>query len=187
MSHTLTNAKRTTGWRCAFSLVELIVVLAIIAILVGILLPVLARAKASQRKATCLSNLHQISAAFALYAQDHDGFGPDDYSEVTWDTLIWPYLKVESVYLCPDDEDGYDADYGTSYEWRDSFAVALDCPECALSGRDLLSARPATLVLVFDAVIGWHAPGQLNVALLDASAVSMSAEDFTANLALKVQ
>lgn len=170
-----------------FSLIELAITLAIIAVLVGLLLPALASARASQRRATCLSNLHQIAAAFSLYAQDYDGFGPDDYADQTWDGLIWPYLNVEKVYLCPDDEDGYDEDFGTSYEWRDTFAVAVDHPECALSGKDLLSARPVTLVLVFDAVIGWHAPDKINVALLDASAQGMTAEDFTANLALPVQ
>lgn len=170
-----------------FTLIELIITISIIAVLVGLLFPALSRAKASQSRATCLSNLHQIATAFACYAQDNDGFGPDDYSDQTWDALIWPYLKIERVYLCPEDEDGYDEDFGTSYEWRDTFAVAVNHPEYALSGRDLLSARPASLVLVFDAVIGWHAPDAVNVALLDASATSMSAEDFTANLATPIQ
>ncbi|MEZ6192311.1 MAG: hypothetical protein R3C45_13620 [Phycisphaerales bacterium] len=144
-------------------------------------------AKATCRRATCLSNLHQIAAAFSLYAQDYDGYGPDDYSYLTWDALIWPYLKIEKVYLCPDDEDGYDEDFGTSYEWRDLFAVSFDKPECALSGRDLLSARPSTLVLVFDAVIGWHGPDTVNVGLLDASAINMKAEDFHDNMNTPVE
>ncbi len=168
-------------------MVELIIVIVVIAILVGLLLPALAAAKASQRKATCLSNLHQISTAFTVYAQDNDGFGPDDYADETWDALIWPYLKIDKVYLCPDDVDGYDEDFGTSYEWRDLFAVAFDHPECALSGKDLISARPVSLVLVFDAVAGWHASDSINVALLDASASSMTVEEFTANLQIPVQ
>lgn len=167
-----------------FTLVEILVVLAIIAVLVGILLPALARAKHSQRNTACLSNLHQIATAFTLYAQDNDGFGPDDYADVTWDALIWPYLEVEKIYLCPADEDGYDEDFGTSYEWRDTFQVAVDHPERALSGKDLISARPASLVLVFDAVVGWHAPDSINVALLDASATSMNVQDFLENMEL---
>lgn len=176
----------TRPW-LAFSLVELAITIAIIAILIGMLLPALARARAAQRRTTCLSNLRQIATAFSLYAQDYGGYGPEDYSEATWDALIWPYLKVEAVYLCPDDEDGYDEDFGTSYEWRDLFAVSFDKPECALSGRDLLSARPSTLVLVFDAVIGWHGPGTVNVGLLDASAINMTAEDFDANMKTPVE
>ena len=170
-----------------FTLVELLAVILILAILLAILLPALSKAKATQRRTTCLSNLRQIATAFSLYAQDHNGYGPDDYSELTWDTLIWPYLKIEKVYLCPDDEDGYDEDFGTSYEWRDLFAVSYDKPECALSGRDLLSARPSTLTLVFDAVIGWHGPETINVALLDASAITMTAEDFQANMNTPVE
>lgn len=171
----------------AFSLIEILVVLVIIAILIGILLPALGRAKASQRRATCLSNLHQVATAFALYAQDYEGYGPYEYSDETWDALIWPYLSIESVYHCPDDGDDYGEDLGTSYEWRDLFAVAEDRPEAALSGRDLLSARPSTLVLVFDAVIGWHSPDQVNVAMLDASASSLSAEQFQANMDMAVE
>jgi prepilin-type N-terminal cleavage/methylation domain-containing protein len=173
--------------RCGFSLVELVITLAIIALLIGILLPALARARATQRRTTCLSNLHQIATAFTLYAQDNNGYGPNDYAEQTWDALIWTYLKIESVYLCPDDEDGYDEDFGTSYEWRDLFAVAYDKPQCALSGKDLLSARPATLALVFDAVVGWHGADTINVGLLDASAVTMSAHDFQVNLDTAVE
>lgn len=65
-------------WR-AFTLVELLVVIAVIAILAALLLPSLVSAKRQGRKAACLSNLRQVGAATYLYAQDNDGripFGP---------------------------------------------------------------------------------------------------------------
>jgi prepilin-type N-terminal cleavage/methylation domain-containing protein/prepilin-type processing-associated H-X9-DG protein len=56
-----------------FTLVELLVVIGIIAVLVGILLPALSRAKQSGQSVTCLSNLRQIVQACQLYANDNDG------------------------------------------------------------------------------------------------------------------
>ncbi len=57
----------------AFTLVELLVVTAIIALLIGILLPALARAQAASRAVVCLGNCKGLCAAMALHANDHDG------------------------------------------------------------------------------------------------------------------
>lgn len=56
----------------AFTLVELLVVVAIIAVLAAILFPVLAEAKQKARQITCLSNIKQLSGALHLYQADHD-------------------------------------------------------------------------------------------------------------------
>ncbi|MCW5554205.1 MAG: type II secretion system protein [Verrucomicrobiae bacterium] len=59
----------------AFSLVELLVVMAIIAILAGMLLPALSRAKSIAREKACVSNLRQVHAALQMYADDaNDGY-----------------------------------------------------------------------------------------------------------------
>ncbi|HEU5396723.1 MAG TPA: prepilin-type N-terminal cleavage/methylation domain-containing protein [Verrucomicrobiae bacterium] len=63
--------------RPAFTLIELLVVIAIIAILAAILLPALAKAKESGRRAACKSNLHQQGVAFQIYANDNDNLLPD--------------------------------------------------------------------------------------------------------------
>src|SRR4051794_19078148 len=56
----------------AFTLIELVVVIAIIAILAALLLPALARAKIKARNAVCLSQQKQLALAFHLYASEHE-------------------------------------------------------------------------------------------------------------------
>jgi prepilin-type N-terminal cleavage/methylation domain-containing protein len=56
-----------------FTLLELLVVVAIMAILAAILLPALARARARAQGIFCLNNTRQLALAWQLYADDHDG------------------------------------------------------------------------------------------------------------------
>lgn len=66
--------------RRAFTLIELLIVIAIIALLVGILLPVLAEARKSSRKSICYSNLHQFGLALQGYSTDFR----DNLASFTW-------------------------------------------------------------------------------------------------------
>lgn len=60
----------------AFTLIELLLVVAVIAVLIGILVPAMASARESARNAKCLANLHTIGQAFADYRGNHRGDAP---------------------------------------------------------------------------------------------------------------
>ena len=108
--------RRRQSHRAAFSLIELLVVIAIIAMLAGILFPVFAKARASARKSTALSNLKQIGAALAMYTADHDEHLPNrwpiwnGYREFYWrveggdlPAHLNPYVKNSAVWYSPED------------------------------------------------------------------------------------
>lgn len=74
----------------AFTLIELLIVIAIIAILAALLFPAIAQAKARGRKIVCTNNLRQFGQALYLYASDNDDYFPPEgtgtalNSEVGW-------------------------------------------------------------------------------------------------------
>jgi prepilin-type N-terminal cleavage/methylation domain-containing protein len=119
---TVGNGYRPGHGRCAFTLIELLVVIAIIAVLAAILFPVFARAKDSAKRASCLSNLRQVGAAFALYLHDSDdrmphrrdlkqslpggyrpwtSWPPSD-PRAAWASVVFaPYTKSHAIWVCP--------------------------------------------------------------------------------------
>jgi prepilin-type N-terminal cleavage/methylation domain-containing protein/prepilin-type processing-associated H-X9-DG protein len=61
--------------RLGFTLVELLVVIGIIALLLGILLPSLSKARDSAKKTVCMANLRSLGQCFMVYANDNHGYG----------------------------------------------------------------------------------------------------------------
>lgn len=97
-----------------FTLIKLLVVIAIIAILAAILFPVFLKARARAYRATCQSNLKQLGLAVTLYTQDNDEklmaghplavLNPDGGGNYGgWAGPVYPYLRAPAVFLCPTD------------------------------------------------------------------------------------
>lgn len=107
--------------RRAFTLIEILVVVAIIALLVAVMLPSLARAKAMARMVQCQSNQRQISMSFCTYVVDNKGRLPGGFYDLyaDWfgaankpnytgrrpdDGTIWRLMgKQRHAYVCPSD------------------------------------------------------------------------------------
>lgn len=108
----------------AYSLVELLVVLALTASLMAMLFPVFAQVREKGRATTCLSNLRQLGVAMAMYAQDADELYPsatdvltrhsfsqpgNPYSDPIYQSLplltdvMRPYVKNGDIWRCPSD------------------------------------------------------------------------------------
>jgi prepilin-type N-terminal cleavage/methylation domain-containing protein len=71
----------------AFTLIELLVVIAIIAILAALLLPALAKAKKTARRAQCITNIKQIGLAFKVWEGDHGDKYPMALSTGAWGSM----------------------------------------------------------------------------------------------------
>ncbi len=98
------------------TLVELLVVLAVIGVLLGILLPTLSQARRAAETTTCISNLRQLHMALRMYEDDH-GFLPVEPALgyfPKWRDQLSAYVKNDALYVCPLDPDprahylGYD-------------------------------------------------------------------------------
>ncbi len=75
----------------AFTLIELLTVIAIIAIIAGLIFPALATAKQKAKRTACQNNLHQVYLTMQYFANDHDGDVPIGYrgGRKQWDTMFF--------------------------------------------------------------------------------------------------
>lgn len=95
--------------RSAFTLVELLVVIGVIALLIAILLPTLKKAVDQSRRVACLSNLHVIGQCLVMYANEQKGKLPNGNPATKFnqhDVLVEfhkAFVKGAKVWGCPSD------------------------------------------------------------------------------------
>lgn len=180
---TASRPGRTPSLPAGFTLVELLVVFAVIALLAAILLPVFAAVRGKARETACISNMRQAGLAISMYAQDFDGLYPYAVDPADRDTpQIWnafpafkaqipslpwlhealqPYVRSRELFHCP-------SDGGIVIE--DFTGLELDClPTCyGKYGTSYLYRTEIAVRGIGEA--GFQTPSLVNV-LMDGSGI----------------
>lgn len=96
----------------SFTLVELLIVIALIALLAALIMPSLGRSKRKAQATECINNLRQLGYAAQMYWDDHDGrlgalsgifpSWTDPEAEQAWTKLLFPYVKTTRAYRDPE-------------------------------------------------------------------------------------
>lgn len=110
----------------AFTLVELLIVLIIVAVLTSISIPAYLRIQERGRSTACVSNLRQLGAALGLYLGEHNqtmpplaaARGSTTQNIPVIDNTLNAYANNPAVFACPSDFAGIAKATGTSYYWN---------------------------------------------------------------------
>ena len=148
----------------AFTLIELLIVIAIVAILAALLFPTFAKVRENARRTTCTSNQRQIGMAITQYVQDADEVFPWSYSTDSGAMVGWPdeiagYVGLKNALIgpgrlnCPDSEVS-----GQAYAANGQIIGLLDTVSHSLPqgfyrtvvGLNRISA-PSSIILLTDA------------------------------------
>ncbi|MCE5199105.1 MAG: prepilin-type N-terminal cleavage/methylation domain-containing protein [Armatimonadota bacterium] len=154
-----------------YTLVELLVVVAIIAILAAMIAPVLMQAKEAARMRTCAENMRQLGFAITRYIDDNNGYGlpvtPPAY-ETPWILCIEPLIpnyipgslaslkgelptfgrrtlqvQPKHIWVCPGDINRGGGDAGRPYWWHSGSSYLYPGPSAYQNGTDPLDKSDA--------------------------------------------
>ena len=168
--------------RSGLTLVELLIVIAIIGVLAALLAPALSQARESAQRSACINNLRQLGMAFKMYLLEHDGVYPAASDPVSadpyywlwmgrgWRDLIAPYTPGDAenpgVFICPSDVRAPELFESTSYAYSmafyhspeqidamDSFTHTFSNPVPTIPQRDVNVRHPSQKILLGE----WYA------------------------------
>ena len=130
----------------AFTLVELLVVMAIIAVLASLGYAGAGAVIGKGHATKCLSNMRQIGAAMQMFAADNDGHLPGTSHGVSWTNSLGTYLGTNFLGKCPAVPDHRAR---VTYGWNDSLApdgkglrlVAVRTPGATMASAELATAQ----------------------------------------------
>lgn len=151
----------------AFTLIELLIVIAIIAILAAILFPVFATAREKARSAACSSNMKQLGLGMLQYVQDYDECYPSGCATwynssgqiqsnyEGWAGQIYPYVKSLSVFVCPDDT------LTSPVNWKQQVSYAMNEGIMKAPGQAIYALQASQLTAAGNTVAIFEAEGGL--------------------------
>jgi prepilin-type N-terminal cleavage/methylation domain-containing protein/prepilin-type processing-associated H-X9-DG protein len=160
-----------------FTLTEVLVVVALIALLLGLLLPVLRAARERAVAVQCLSHLRSLGVAVRVFADQHEGFFPkvadSNQTPLHVRQELEPYVGMAKIFLCARDP-ARPRLPGGSYDWR-----FTDDRKASLAKARLDLIRHAGLVAIGgDRHPGWHKRDSINVLFADLHVAQVGEEEW---------
>ncbi len=116
--------------RRGFTVIELVVVMAVIGLLCALLTPAIMSARGAARKMTCSSHLRQLGLAASNYSSTHNCMPPGAINNYSWLVMLLPYVDQENLYreftFAPDESNLFQP--GSQHPvWKAKIAV-FKCP-----------------------------------------------------------